>query len=152
MRAIYVPADGPGPLRRLPPLPSGRHHGLTPSEISELGIYPAGPPGVFIANPGIPRSWALNITASPKEVQGVLQQCKELQGHHCHLGMDELSDEQTDRRPGQKDTSAFCASPSLSPKCLPGHPKVYVPLKGHHPRFRRYSTANTTTCPKRPFT
>ncbi len=66
-----------------------------------------------------------------RDVQGILQKYKSLQGHHrAILGMDELSEEgQADRDPCAQDPALSCRSPSTSPRSSPVSDGVQVPLE-----------------------
>ncbi len=128
VQAIYVPADDltdPAPATAFAHLDATT---VLSRAISEIGIYPAVDPldsGSRILDPAIVGDEHYRVA---RQVQGVLQQYKELQEIIAILGMDELSEEQKTTVSRARKIQRFLSQPFFVAEVFTGKPGRYVKL------------------------
>jgi F-type H+-transporting ATPase subunit beta len=128
VQAIYVPADDltdPAPATAFAHLDATT---VLSRAISELGIYPAVDPLDSSSRILDPAVVGAEHYAVARQVQGVLQQYKELQDIIAILGMDELTEEQKLVVARARKIQRFLSQPFFVAEVFTGKPGRYVKL------------------------
>src|SRR5574342_482090 len=129
VQAIYVPADDytdPAPATAFAHLDATTN---LSRQIVELGIYPAVDPLASTSRILDPRILGQEHYTVARQVQGILQQYKDLQDIIAILGMDELSDDEKLVVGRARKIQRFLSQPFFVAEAFTGQPDRYVPVR-----------------------
>src|SRR5690349_19312724 len=128
LQAIYVPADDitdPAPHNAFTHLDATT---VLNRAISELGIYPAVDPLDSTSRILDPKYIGDDHYNTAREVQRILQKCKDLQDIIAILGIDELSEEDKVTVNRARRIERFLSHPMYAAEAFTGQPGENVPL------------------------
>jgi F-type H+-transporting ATPase subunit beta len=151
VQAIYVPADDltdPAPATTFAHLDATT---VLSRQIAELGIYPAVDPldsTSRILDPAVVGEEHYRVA---RQVQAVLQRCKDLQDIIAILGMDELSEDDKLSVSRARKIQRFLSQPFHVAEQFTGYKGVYVPLPETIRGFREIVEGQHDDMPEQAF-